>query len=167
MIALALKYRRLIAYGLLLAAIVGAGLYLRHSGKVAGMAQVQALWDADTAARDKATAEAIAEVSKREIAALANNAEVLEDANAKLAAIAADRDSLYGMLQRARGEVRSLAAAEATGRLGLDVATGIAARASEAEAAIRVQWDRYDAACQRDGVRFQALQDQLRPQIVP
>lgn len=123
--------------------------------------EIRELWRVDTLKRDKATADAIAiEVARAEAQRL-ENAKELEDAHKQLAAIAADRDSVDSLLRRARDQVRALAASAATGERGLDALTGIAARA---EALDRRLAD-YDAACQRDAVRFEALQNQLRPQL--
>lgn len=156
---------RLAIYGIAGAVIAAGVLGYGHSRYKAGKAAEHALWAADTAARDKAAAEAIAAQKAAELAAQAHNQEIQTDANTKLAAIAADRDNLSGMLRRADDRIRSLAAAKATGDLGISVATGIATRAEEARRAIETQYDVYDRACQRDAVRFQALQDQIRPQL--
>jgi hypothetical protein len=165
MIGFLLANRRLIAYGLAGAALafllwrVIDGYGDRREAR--GKAAVQALWDADTAARDKATADAIAEVAKRETAARAANVEIIRDANEKLVAIASERDSLLGLLRAARGEVRSLASRAATDQLGADVVARIAASAAEVDRRLAD----YDAACRRDAVRFEALQRQIAGQL--
>lgn len=127
----------------------------------AGEARIQAKWDADTQARQAATDKAIADAKAAEEQAKTNNAEVLKDANEKLVAIAADRDSLSGLLRQARDQVRAIAASAATSQLGADVAAGIARRQGEIDAA----HDEYDTKCRRDAVRFGALQDQIRGQL--
>jgi hypothetical protein len=162
---LLLKHRRLIAYGLAVAALIGGLLWYRASliadGRRQGEAKVTAMWRADTAARQAATDKAVAEARAAEEAAKANNTEVMRDANEKLVAIAADRDSLDGLLRAAEDRVRRLAAAQATGQRGIDVATGIAARAAEID---RLR-DEYDKACRRDAVRFEGLQREVAKQL--
>jgi hypothetical protein len=124
-------------------------------------AEIRVLWEADTAARDKVSAEAIAKAEADKAIQLALNAQELEHAKEKLAAASADRDAVAGLLNRARDQVRRLAANEATGQRGADVFAGIAARAAEVDQRLAD----YDAACRRDAIRLQALQDQLRPQL--
>jgi hypothetical protein len=124
-------------------------------------AEVRALWADDTARRDKVAADAINAAEADRLAAVANNREVLTDANAQLAALAADRDSLDGLLRQARDQVRRLAAAEASNRLGADVIARIASHAAEVDQRL----GDYDASCRRDAVRHQALIDQIRGQM--
>jgi len=147
------------------AALLAALLWGVHSYGVrrykAGEAARQALWEADAHARDKATADAIAAVQERERQAVAHNVEVIRDANEKLVAIAADRESLAGRVRDYENSLRRLSAGQATSQLGADVGAGIAARAAAVDAA----YDAYDRACQRDAVRFGALQDQIRGQL--
>jgi len=137
------------------------GSKCRAEGEASGEARITLQWQADTAARDKATADAIAAAQKRAENAKKHNDEVLTDANAKLAAIDADRTSLSGLLHHANDQIHRLTAGQASDRLGLDVLTGIAARTAEVDR----RYDEYDRACQRDAVRFGALQDQLREQL--
>jgi hypothetical protein len=132
---------------------------IHHAGYKAGVAEITAKWQTDTAKRDKADADERAREQKRYDDAVTHGSEVLKDANEKLLAIAADRDSLGGMLRRAQDGLRRAEAAAHTNQLGADVVAGIASRASELEAA----FDNYDRACQRDAVRFHALQEQVRP----
>lgn len=134
---------------------------LHHAGVKAGRAQIQALWDADTAKRDRVEADEIARQRASAEATRASNEQRLKDANAQLLAIAADRDSLGRMYLQASGEVRRLASSAATSQRGADVGAGIAARS----AALEEAFDAYDRACQRDAVRFKALQDEIRPQL--
>jgi hypothetical protein len=162
---LAWRFRRLIAYGLAAAALIGGALWYRASliadGRAAGEAAVRVLWAADTAARDKAAAGAIAKAEADKAAAAANNAKELRDANEKLVSIAGERDGVLGLLQSARGEVRALAARAATGQLGADVVARIAASAAEVDRRLAD----YDTACRRDAVRFEALQRQIAGQM--
>jgi hypothetical protein len=123
--------------------------------------EIRALWEADTAARDKVAADAIAKAAAREIAALERNRDIEADYIAKLAAADAGRDDTLRLLQRARDQVRAIAASEATGQRGLDALAGIAARAAEVDRRLAD----YDRACRADAVRLQALQDQIRPQL--
>jgi hypothetical protein len=126
-----------------------------------GRAAVQALWDADVQARDEATAKAIAAHAAAEEAQRKQNEVIESEYQARLASIAADRDSVERMLREARDQVRSLAAAEATGQRGLDALAGIARRAAEVDRRLAD----YDAACRRDATRLDALQRQIRPQM--
>lgn len=126
-----------------------------------GRDAVQALWAADTLARDKAASDAIAAARAAQEAQRKQNEVIESEYQARLASIAADRDSVERMLREARDQVRSLAAAEATGQRGLDALAGIAARAAEVDRRLV----EYDAACRADAVRLQALQDQIRPQL--
>jgi biopolymer transport protein ExbB/TolQ len=126
-----------------------------------GRAAVQALWDADTKARDEATAKAIAAQAAAAEAQRKANEEIERDYEAKLAGVAADRDGVERMLREARDQVRRLAASAATGERGIDALAGIAARAAEVDRRLV----EYDAACRADAVRLQALQDQIRPQL--
>jgi len=96
-----------------------------------GRAEIRDLWQADTVAREKvAAAELERQLAEREARRVANDA-ILEDYNAKLIAAAGERDNYFRLLQRARGEVRGLAANEATGAL-------IAATAGQASIAERI-----------------------------
>jgi hypothetical protein len=124
-------------------------------------AEIRALWESDTAARDKAAADAIAESAAREKVALERNRDIEADYLAKLAAADAGRDDTLRLLQRARDQVSALAGREATGQRGLDALTGVAARAAEVDRRLV----EYDAACRRDAVRFGALQEQVRGQL--
>lgn len=146
-------------------AMVAGALWYRHSliasGDAAGAARVQALWDADTTARKAAVDKAIAAVATRENAARAANMEIMEYANTQLVAIAADRDSLSGLLRSAEDRVRRLASSEATDHTLADVAARVAARQREIDAL----YDAYDRACRRDAVRLDALQREIRPQL--
>jgi hypothetical protein len=126
-----------------------------------GRAAVQQLWDDDRLAWEAVNAQQVADNQAREAAAMENNARVIRDANDQLAAIAADRDGLVGLLHQARDQVRRHAAAQATGQRGIDALTGIAARAAEVDRRLAD----YDSACRRDAVRFSALQDEIRGQI--
>lgn len=155
------RYRKLAGAILAIIAISVLAYRLHHAGVKAGRAEIQAKWDADTAHRDKVSAEAIAKEAAKAEAARKRNDEVMRNVNAQLLAIAADRDSLGRMYLQASGEVRRLAASQATDKLGLVVTTGIAARS----AALEEAFDAYDRACQRDAVRFKALQDEIRPQL--
>ncbi len=162
---------RIYIYLIAFAALSGGVAWFSHvryeAGEDAGKAKVQALWDADKKALSETNAKILAEAAAREKAAQVKNTEVLRDTNAQLVAIAADRDSLADRMRDYQDRIRRLAASAATSERGVDVAAGIASRAQEAERAVRQQYDRYDVSCQRDAVRFQALQDQIRPQLAP
>jgi len=159
--AFVLKYWRF-GVAILMAGIL---LWYRHSvyenGRKVGEASIMAEWKADTARRDKVDSDA-REAERLRLASIASaNQESLSNVNKQLIAIASDRDSLSRMYLQARDQVRSLSSSQATSQLGVDVAAGIASRASELEKA----FDAYDAACQRDAVRFAGLQAELRPQL--
>jgi hypothetical protein len=124
-------------------------------------AEIRALWEADTAARDKVAAKAIADSAAREKVALERNRDIEADYLAKLAVADAGRDDTLRLLQRARDQVRAIAASEATGQRGLDALSGVAARAAEVDRRLV----EYDASCRRDSVRFGALQEQIRGQL--
>lgn len=160
-IPLLLKYWRYIAGAALLAAFV---LAIHRYGTVrykAGKAAVTLQWQADTSARNLATAEAIANAKSRETAAIANNTEVLRDYNQKLVEIAADNTSLAGRVRDYQNRLRNAAAGQATDQLGIAVASGIASRAAELDAA----YDRYDKACQRDATKLDKLIAEVKPQL--
>jgi hypothetical protein len=131
----------------------------------AGIAAEKSLWAKDRANRMAVDNQIIADQKAKDAATQARNEEIDRGKDEKLAALAADRDNLGRMLFDARDRLRTLAASQATGERGLAVASGIASRAAEAESALREQWNRYDYACRRDAVRFQALQDQIGPQL--
>ena len=112
-------------------------------------AKVQALWDADTRARDAVTAKAVADALFQERAVRSNNEVIEREYQAKLLAVAGERDDVYRLLQQARNQVRAGASREATGAL-------IAATAGEANIA-----DRIDRAVAGVVTEFRANADQL------
>jgi hypothetical protein len=77
-------------------------------------AEIRALWEADTAVRDKVAADALAKAEADKAAALTRNQEIEYDYQQKLAAADAGRDDLERLLQRTRSEVRRGASREAT-----------------------------------------------------
>lgn len=135
-----------------------AGLYgyAHHQGRVSGKASEHALWVADTQARDKATADAIAKAQAQADAARQHNTEVESEYQSKLAAVAASRDQYVGLLQRARGEVRSVTAHEATSAL-IAATTGEADRAERIERSI----ERVERATERVVPEATSTADQL------
>ncbi len=110
---------------------------------------VQALWDADTLARQAATDKAIADAKAKEDAARAANEVIEDEYQAKLVAAAGERDGYYRMLQQARNQVRAVTSREATSAV-------IAATAGEASIA-----DRIDRAVAGVIVEHRANSDQL------
>jgi hypothetical protein len=124
-------------------------------------AEIRALWEADTAARDLAAVQAVAAATALAKAALERNRDIEADYLAKLAAADAGRDDTLRLLQRARDQVRAIAGREATGQRGLDALAGVAARAAEVDRRLA----EYDASCRRDAVRLAALQAEIRPQL--
>lgn len=155
------RFRAWIAGAALLAAFA---LAIHHYGAArykAGKAAVTLQWQADTSARNLATAEAIANAKARETAAIANNTEVLREYNQKLVDIAADNSSLAGRVRDYQDHLRRLSAGQATDQLGIAVASGIASRAAELDAA----YDRYDKACQRDAAKLDKLIAEVKPQL--
>jgi hypothetical protein len=149
----------------LLALFAAVGWQVHAFGERAeerGRAEIRDLWQADTLARDAVNAAELArQAADREVQRKANDA-ILEDYNAKLLAAAGDRDNYFRLLQRARGEVHSLAAGQATG-------ARIAATAGEAGIAERI-----DRAVAGVIVEARANADQLdaviaviKPQVAP
>ena len=165
MIAFLLANRKWVGYGLAATLVAGLLLAYRHSlivdGRRQGEAKIQALWDQDKTAWLATNAKIEADAKAQLEATKAKNVEVLKDANEQLLAIAADRDSLSGMLRDASDRIRRLASSAATSQRGADVAAGIAARQREIDEA----YDAYDKACRRDAVRFQKLQQQISEQM--
>jgi hypothetical protein len=157
---LAWAFRRQIGYVLAAVALVAGFLWYRHNliamGDAQGSSRVQALWDADTAKRDKATQDAIDAAQKREQDAIKHNAEVENDYLSKLDAIERSRDQYVGLLQRARDQVRASASHEAT-------SLTIAAQASEAGRAERIKrsLERVERATERIVPESTATADQL------
>lgn len=144
------------------AAIVLLALWaVHHHGYNAGKATVQAAWDKDRAARAEADARVMQAQAELEAANRARNEVIEREYKDKLAAIAADRDSIAGRVREYESRLRSLSAAQATGQRGLDAIAGIAARQREMDEL----FDNYDKSCQRDAIRFRALQDEIRPQV--
>lgn len=135
MIAFLLANRKWIGYGL--AAVLVAALLLayRHSlivdGRRQGEAKVQALWDADVAAREAVANKVIVAARAKEAAARAANEVIVNEYTQKLVSIAGERDGYYGLLRQARGTVLACRANQATDQL-------IAATAGEAAVAERI-----------------------------
>lgn len=116
------------------AAVLAVGVvYVKHRNDLieAGRAEVRALWDADKLLQAEAVAKAVAEAKASEAAATERNEVIEREYQEKLAAAAADRDSVYRLLQSARGQVRASASREAT-------SATIAAATREAAIAERV-----------------------------
>lgn len=153
------RYRKLAAYGIAVLAVLLIGWRLHHHGVVSGRAEIQAAWDKDRASRAAVDATIAQNQAKVESANRARNEVIEREYQNKLAAIAADRDSIAGRVRQYESRLRSLSAAQATDQRGLDAIAGIAARQRELDAA----FDAYDRSCRRDAVRFQALQDEIRP----
>lgn len=134
---------------------------IHHHGYNAGKERIQAAWDKDTAARAVVVAKVAAQQAEIEAATRSRNEVIEREYKDKLAAIAADRDSVAGRLREYESRLRSLAAAQATDKRGLAVAAGIAARQREMDQA----FDAYDSACRRDALKLEKLQDEVRPQL--
>lgn len=124
-----------------------------------GRDAVQALWAADTAARDKAMAEAIAAQKAAEEAWRKQGEVVESEYQARIASIAADRDSTYRLLQQARSALYRSAAE--------DSGTGVAPAAGQASGADRL--DRLFAGaieeCRANIEQLDALIEAVRPQV--
>lgn len=134
---------------------------VHHHGYNAGRERVQAAWDKDRAARAEADARVVQAQAELEAANRARNEVIEREYKDKLAAIAADRDSIAGRVREYESRLRSLSAAQATGQRGLDALAGIAARQREMDQA----FDAYDRACRNDAVRFSALQQEVAGQL--
>lgn len=139
--------------------LVGVLWAVHHHGYSSGKERIQSAWDKDRAARKEADASAVQAQAQLEAANRARNEVIESEYQSKLAAIAADRDSIAGRVREFESRLRSLSAAQATSQRGLDVAAGIAARQRELDQAFNA----YDRACRNDAVRFKALQDEVRP----
>lgn len=155
-LTLLLRFWKPLAGAIVLVGILWA---VHHHGHNAGKATVQAAWDKDLAARKEADARVVQAQAQLESANRARNEVIEREYKDKLAAIAADRDSIAGRVRDYENRLRSIAAARATDQRGLDAIAGIAARQREMDQA----FDAYDRACRRDAVRFKALQDEIRP----
>jgi hypothetical protein len=150
-----LPWRLIGAIGIAVALLIVAWR-IHHAGVMSERARVTALWQADTAKRDKATQDAIDAAQKREQDAIKHNAEVENDYLAKLDAIERSRDQYVGLLQRARDQVRAAASHEAT-------SLSIAAQAGEAGRAERIKrsLERVERATERVVPESTATADQL------
>lgn len=110
------------------AAVLAVGVvYVKHRNDLieAGRAEVQALWDADTAARDKVAQEQQATSQANQAGAVTIGNEVDHELEAKYDAALAERDDTLRLLQRARSEVRACSSNRASDSL-------VAAETSEA-----------------------------------
>ncbi len=165
MIAILWQFRRPIGYALAAIAIIGLAWWrieaYGDAREKAGKDEVQALWDADVAARDKATADAIAAQKAREEAQRASNEVTIRDYTQKLLAIAADRDSLSRRLHDYQDRLRSLAAAQAGGASGTADPGPVASSPTEADR----RTDELDAACRADAEQLNALIQVVREQM--
>lgn len=127
--------RKWIGYGLAVILVAGLLLAYRHSlivdGRRQGETKVQALWDADVAARQSAASKSIADARSKEAAARAANEVLVNEYTQKLVSIAGERDGYYSLLRQARGTVLACRANQATGAI-------IAATAGEAAVAERI-----------------------------
>jgi hypothetical protein len=157
---LLLKYLRYWPYVALLAALVGGAIYAHHKGYAAGRAQVKATFDAYKGSVEKAALQAVTEAQAKEHAAQAANEVIENEYQQKLTASAGERDSVFRLLQQARGQVRSCSAGQATGAL-------IAATTGEANIAERV--DRAVAGVVAEGRnnadQLDALIAVIKPQL--
>lgn len=125
----------------------------------AGRSAVQAMWEADSMARDKAMADAIAAQKAAEEAWRKQNEVIESEYQARIASIAADRDSTYRLLQQARSALYRSAAE--------DSGTGVAPAAGQASGADRL--DRLFAGsieeCRANIEQLDALIEAVRPQV--
>lgn len=156
-----------VAGAALIAGVLGYGYSQKRAGIASGKAEIQALWDADTLARDKATAEAIADAEAAKVAALQHNQEVEREYQEKLAAVVASRDQYVGLFERARDQVRAISTRE-----GASITDAL--RTGEARGAERIGIvaRRVEAACERIPAEARMNADQLdslieviRPQL--
>jgi hypothetical protein len=146
-------------------AVVAVFMWHGHSRYQAGLkqgrAEITAQWQADTAKRDKADADAVEADRKRKQDAQDHNDQVEKQHADDLAAISADRDGLVRLLRRADDQVRALTAGKATDQLGIAVARQIASRAEETYRLL----GNYDAACRADASQLDALIAEIKPQL--
>jgi hypothetical protein len=146
-------------------AVVAVFMWHGHSRYQAGLkqgrAEITAQWQADTAKRDKADADAVEADRKRKQDAQDHNDQVEKQHADDLAAISADRDGLVRLLRQADDQVRALTAGKATDQLGIAVARQIASRAEETYRLL----GNYDAACRADASQLDALIAEIKPQL--
>lgn len=125
----------------------------------AGGAAVKALWAADVEARDRAALEAISAARAAEEAQRKANEVIESEYQARIASIAADRDSTYRLLQQARSALYRSAAE--------DSGAGVAPAAGQASGADRL--DRLFAGaieeCRANIEQLDALIEAVRPQV--
>jgi len=159
---------RLLGYGALLAALVALGAYTHYkiwiSGREAGAAEKQALWDQDKAAIQVLASAKEAQTAAQEAATAATNKGIIDGLQAKLDSSRAAGADLVGRVHAAEA---AIAAARLNPRPGVPGvpgaagAPGVPGSQGELDAALAA----YDAACVRDAVRFDKLQRQVIPQL--
>lgn len=88
--------------------------YGQHKADAA-RAEEHALWQADTAQRDKAAAAVILAQAQKAASDKQHNDEVESEYLAKMDKLSGERDRIVGLLQRARGQVLTLAAGQGAG----------------------------------------------------
>jgi len=155
-----IPWRLIGAIGIAVALLIVAWR-IHHHGYKAGVAEITVKWQADTAARDKADADAREADRKRQVAAQDHNDQVEKQHADDLAAISADRDGLVRLLRQADDQVRTLTAGKATDQLGIAVARQIASRAEETYRLL----GNYDAACRADASQLDSLIAEIKPQL--
>ena len=154
------KSRRLIAYALVVAALVGLLFLYGHrryaAGEAAGRAHVQALWDDQQAAQAKAV-EAQARAVAAQIEADREAARKVEDGlREKISAADAAGRSLSQRLRDYQARRCGSTVPAATGDASQPAGTiGGAARDEEAERLSDSTW----AACANDGVRLDKIEE--------
>ena len=156
--AFLLRYWKHLAAALVVVLVLG---YTHHKGYEAGKAVVTAEWAEDMANRNKVDQKLALENAEKLAAAEARNEAIKNAKDKELASIAADRVSLAGRVRDYEDRLRALSSAQATDKLGLAVIAGIAERQKELDR----RYDEYDKACQRDAVRFSALQEEVKGQM--
>ncbi len=147
----------------LIAAGWGGYNHAFDAGKAAGGAAVQTAWDADKAAIQKTTDEAIAKATSERDATLQANEGIVNDYNAQLSVV---RGNAAALAQRLRDyQNRPAAASGSVPKAGDHSNTASASAIAAQEAGIYERLADYDAACQADAAQLNALIAQLKPQL--
>jgi len=148
-----------------LALAVATGLYGFHVGDKAGSNRIQVAWDKDKAAITAAAAHAQAEDAVRLQSAQARNEELTNANSALQASVAASTANGADLALRLRhalsAPAHSCTVLAAGGESEPFGASGVPAAASGVDQALAA----YDAACQRDAARLNALSAEVKPQL--
>ena len=162
----ALAPYKIYAYAALGLALIGGYFYWHHhvyaQGDSAGAQRVQTEFDAYRSNVLQITAQRQAEDAQKDAQAKAINEAVIHDYETKLAAYAADRDSLARRLYALATKAGTCSAAVPTDQDRSPTATASQEPSSEE---IIGAVSTYDAACRSDAAQLDALISELKPQL--